>query len=162
MWRITALQKPDGGVRGVVVGDIFRRFVARTIAQQFRAKVEVATSPHQYALKTKAGCETVAHILQALTDFDGDATVVFVDGVGAFDLISRVSMMKGLRHAVDGESIIPFVRSLYGQPSTYHWEDDSGEVHSIPQGEGGEQGDPLMPLLFCLGQHPALGAVSAA
>ena len=74
--RITALQKPDGGVRGIVVGDIFRRFVARTIAQQFRAKVEVATSPHQHALKTKAGCETVAHILQALTDFDGDATVV--------------------------------------------------------------------------------------
>ena len=62
--RITALQKPDKGVRGIVVGDIFRRFVARTIAQQLRAKVEVATSPHQYALKTKAGCETVARIFQ--------------------------------------------------------------------------------------------------
>ena len=58
--------------------------------------------------------------------------MVSVDGVGAFDLISRVSMMKGLRHAVDGESIIPFVRSFYGQPSTYLWEDDAGEVHSIP------------------------------
>ena len=29
------------------------------------------------------------------------------------------------------------------------WEDDGGEVHTIPQGEGGEQGNPLMPLLFC-------------
>ena len=67
-----------------------------------------------------------------------------------------------LRQAVDGEKIIPFVRSFYGQPSTLLWEDDAGEVHSIPQGEGGEQGDPLMPLLFCLGQHPALAAVSAA
>ena len=28
----------------------------------------------------------------------------------------------------------------------------------IPQGEGGEQGDPLMPTLFSLGQHPALEA----
>ena len=28
----------------------------------------------------------------------------------------------------------------------------------IPQGEGGEQGDPLMPLLFSLGMHPALVA----
>ena len=60
--RIIALQKLDGAIRGSVVGDIFRRFVARTTAQQFRAKVEVATSPHQCALKTKAGCETVAHI----------------------------------------------------------------------------------------------------
>ena len=25
--RLTALQKPDGGVRGIVVGDIFRRLV---------------------------------------------------------------------------------------------------------------------------------------
>ena len=33
-------------------------------------------------------------------------------------------------------------------------------VHQIDQGEGGEQGDPLMPLLFCIGQHPALAAVA--
>ena len=33
--RMTALAKPDGGVRGIVVGDVFRRVVARTIAQQF-------------------------------------------------------------------------------------------------------------------------------
>ena len=32
--RMTALQKPDGGVRGIVVGDV-RRLVARTLAQQF-------------------------------------------------------------------------------------------------------------------------------
>ena len=70
------------------------------------------------------------------------------------------NMMKGLRHAVDGERIIPFVRSFYGQPSTHFWEDDAREVHSIPQGESGEQGDPLMPPLYCLGQHPALAAVS--
>ena len=27
--RLTALRKPDGGVRGIVVGDVFRRVVAR-------------------------------------------------------------------------------------------------------------------------------------
>ena len=32
-------------------------------------------------------------------------------------------------------------------------------VHNIAQGEGGEQGDPVMPLLFSLGQHAALMAV---
>ena len=31
----------------------------------------------------------------------------------------------------------------------------------IPQGEGGEQGDPLMPALFSLGQHAALEAIAA-
>ena len=159
--RMIALQKPDGGVRGIVVGDVFRRAVARTIAQQYVAKVEVATTPHQYALRTKAGCETVAHILQVLTDLDPNATVVSVDGIGAYDLISRNSMLRGVRHMADGEQLLPFVRAMYGQPSTHLWEDDSGEVHTIPQGEGGEQGDPLMPLLFCLGQHPVVTAVRA-
>ena len=70
--------------------------------------------------------------------------------------------MKGVRRLVDGEQILLFVRAFYGQPTTYLWEDDVGEVHIIPQGEGGEQGDPLMPLLFCLVQHPALAAVSAS
>ena len=91
---------------------------ARTIAQQYTAKAEVATAPHQYALKTMAGCETIAHILQVLTELDENATVVSVDGIGAFDLISRNSMMRGLRHMVDGEKILPFVRAFYGKPSS--------------------------------------------
>ena len=110
--RLMALKKPDGGVRGIVVGDVMRRVVARTIAQQVADRVEEATSPHQYALKTKAGCETVAHILQALTDADPNATVVSVDGIGAFDLISRNAMMKGVKRLVDGEQILPFVRAF--------------------------------------------------
>ena len=68
--RLTALSKPDGGVRGIVVGDILRRMVARTMARQISKKVEVATAPFQYAVSTKAGCECVAHILQTVTDLD--------------------------------------------------------------------------------------------
>ena len=48
---------------------------------------------------------------------------------------------------------------FYGTPSRYLWEDDAGTTHTIVQGEGGEQGDAMMPLLFALGQHPALEAV---
>ena len=34
MERLTALSKPYGGVRGIVAGDVFRKLVARTMAQQ--------------------------------------------------------------------------------------------------------------------------------
>ena len=81
----------------------------------------------------------MAHILQV--ELDEEATVVS-DGIGAFDLISRNAMMSGLRFMVDGDRLLPFVRAFYGQTSSYLWEDDVGEVHSIPQGEGSEQGDP--------------------
>ena len=43
----------------------------------------------------------------------------------------------------------------------YLWQDDFGEAHTVHQGEGGEQGDPVMPLLFSLGQHSALEAVNS-
>ena len=49
---------------------------------------------------------------------------------------------------VDGDRMLPFVRAFHGQLPL--WEDDVGEVHSIPRRRG-EQGDHLMPLLFCFG-----------
>ena len=68
MGRVTALTKPDGGVRGIVVGKLFKRFIARTIAQEIGKTVQSATAPYQYALKTKAGTECVFHILQTLVE----------------------------------------------------------------------------------------------
>ena len=61
MGRMTAL----GGIRGIVVGDFIRRLVARTLAQQLNPAIEQATSPFQFALTTKSGCECIAHIAQA-------------------------------------------------------------------------------------------------
>ena len=48
---------------------------------------------------------------------------------------------------------------FYGQQSQYVWHDAQGHAHVITQAEGGEQGDPLMPALFALGQRPALREV---
>ena len=53
------------------------------------------------------------------------------------------------------------IRQFYGSPSTFLWDDDFGEVHHVHQGEGGEQGDPLMPMLFSLGHLRALVAVQS-
>ena len=98
-------------------------------------------------------------MLQALTELDPRATIMSIDGVGAFDLISRKSMLEALMEMESGSQVLPFVRMFYGSHSTYFWEDEAGVVHTVEQGEGGEQGDVLMPLLFSLGQHAALKAV---
>ena len=89
MGRLTALSKPDGGVRGIVAGDVVRRLVARTMSQQLSPAVERATSPCQYAMTTRAGCECVAHVLQGLTEIDPQVKVTSIDGLGAYDMISR-------------------------------------------------------------------------
>ena len=50
-------------------------------------KVEKATAPFQYALSTRAGCECIAHAIQAMTDANPQCTVLSVDGIGAHDTI---------------------------------------------------------------------------
>ena len=84
--RMTTLQKPNGVVRGIT-----NNF------QQFSPVVERATVPFHYALSTKSGGECIVHALQALTDLDERATVLSIDGIGAFDLIPG------------GDSALPFV-----------------------------------------------------
>ena len=157
--RLIAVRKPAGGVRGIIVGDFLRRFGARTLAQQFAPVFDQATRPHQYALATRAGTEALAHSPQLECGLDPSLLVLSVDGVGAYDLISRGAMLQALRNTGDAAAVLPFVRLFYGQPSTFLWQDDAGSVHSIAQAEGGEQGDPLMQALFALGMAPVLEAV---
>ena len=126
------------------------------LAQQLSPAVERATSPFQYAMTTRAGCECVARALQGLTEIDPEATVTSTDGLRAFDMISRGAMLQGLRR-VSGAAL-PFTRMFYGRSSEYLWEMDDGQVLRILQGDGGDQGDPMMPLLYSLGQHGALEA----
>ena len=138
--RLTALSKPDGGVWGIVAGDVIRRLVGRTIAQQLSKAVETATAPNQYVLSTRAGCECVAHILHGITEAKPDATITSVDGVSAYDSISREAMLTGLVNVEGGRAALPFVRMFHGRRSEFLWEDDSGTV------------------LFAVGQHQALEA----
>ena len=144
MGRMTAVRKANGGVRGIVVGDVVRRLVVRTMAQQLAPQVESATARFQYALSTRAGSECVAHVIQGLSEWNQRLRPDF-------------EVLDGLcTHC--GRKTIPFVRMFYGSPSTYVWEDAEEVEHSILHGEGGEQGDFLMPLLYTLGQHGALEA----
>ena len=157
--RLTALRKPNGGVRGIVVGDVIRRVVARTLAQQLGPAVEGATALFQYALSTKASCECVSHVVQALTEADPETTAVSIDGVSAFDLISLEAMLEGLMRVDGGSAALPFVRLFYGRLSQYLWEDSTGTTHTVHQGEDVEQGDPLMPFLYSVANR-ALEAIS--
>ena len=42
-------------------------------------------------------------------------------------------------------------------PSQNWWENEVGVVHEVGQGEGGQQRDAMMPLLFAFGQHGGFG-----
>ena len=158
--RMTALKKRDGRARGIVTGCAFRRLVCKAIARQSASAFRDATAPFQFALQTRAGMDALVHAIRALTDANTELVVLSLDGIGAFDHVRRAAFLKALRDDPTLSSLLPLVKALYTNASTYLWTDDRGEVHEVTQGEGGEQGDPLMPALFALGQHSALQAAA--
>ena len=66
--RIVALRKPTGRLRALVVGDVFRRLVARALAQHFAAALQDACMPYQFGLSTRAGTEALYKLLQVATE----------------------------------------------------------------------------------------------
>ena len=49
--------------------------------------------------------KSIAHVVQALTDHNAETTVLSIDGVGAFDLISRRAMMEALHRMATSSSL---------------------------------------------------------
>ena len=84
-----------------------------------------------------------------MSDADPHATILSVDGISAYDSISRVATLRGLQQMEGGDALLPFVSQFYGSPMRSH------------RAKEGEQGDALMPALFSLGQHSALEAIQA-
>ena len=158
--RLTALAKPDGGVRGIATGSSVRRLVARTLAKQFTKVFQSECAPFQYALSTRAGTDCIGHMVRAATDNDPSLTLLSVDGIGSYDHIFRSSMLGRLLEMPRARALLPFVRMSYAQPSQCSWVDEEGRHRIINQAEGGEQGDPLMPLLFSIGIQQALEEVA--
>ena len=70
-------------------------------------------------------------------------------------------MLRALARTPTAHRLLPFVMLAYGQQSRYLWRDDEGTCHEVLQGEGGEQGDALMPALFSLGLADALREAQA-
>ena len=80
-----------------------------------------------------------------LSNLDPGATVLSVDGVGAFDLISRGAMLQGLRGVEGGEAALPFVSLFYSSSCEGFWTVQSKNSHLRC---GGHQNHPAKHCLL--------------
>ena len=89
--------------RGIFVSDVLR-----TLAQQFAKVGEVATAPFQYAPAFRQG---------ASAELD-ELAILSADGVWAFNLVSRNTMMQGFLHMEGGDKLFLFICQFHSSPST--------------------------------------------
>ena len=87
-------------MRGLVISDVFRRFVSKAIAFELAPAFHAATAPFQYALSTRADAEAAARVLSVLLEDGPTKTLLSVDGVGAYDHISRQAMLAGVTYRI--------------------------------------------------------------
>ena len=73
-------KKQKGGIHGLVIGDVFRRLVARSLAQLYATQIQAACRPWQFALPTRVGTEAVIKTLATSTELDHRQTILYVDG----------------------------------------------------------------------------------
>ena len=160
--RLTALLKPNGRIRGISSGDTFRRLVSKTIARQKQTILRKLVEPFNFGLCHRGGTDALVHLIRFLLDEDPTRVLLSIDGVGAFDHVCRARIFEELRAHDELRDLIPFVTMWYGTASLFYWRDQNGTTHEIRQGDGGEQGDALMPGLFCLAMRRALINIQAS
>ena len=137
--NLTALQKSDGGVRPIAVGNTLRRLVSKVAGSKIMGEMGMLLSPQQLGYGVKGGGEAAVHAAKLyLRDLDHTKN--------AFNSIRRDKMLKAVQELAP--SLFHFVYSAYSSPSTLFWADKT-----LQSAEGVQQGDPLGPLLFCLTIH---------
>jgi len=153
--RLTAIAKPDGGVRPIAVGVILRKLMGQALADITAPHLPDILRPHQFGVGIQGGAENVVQGLRLLRALNPTNAVVSIDFANAFNTIDRNAILSEVN------SKCPLLENwfgmCYGKPSKLLVRGR----HPIMSERGVQQGDPLGPLFFALGLQPALSKAAA-
>jgi hypothetical protein len=157
---LIGLQKPDGSLRPIAVGETLRRLTAKVLAT--RVSVEAASTlgrRGQLGVAVKGGAEAAVHlarrVLARMEVAEEPAALIKIDFKNAFNAIDRGAVLAAV--ALDFPVLLPWAVACYGAPSSLVL-GAGAEARFIASRCGVQQGDPLGPLFFSL----ALSRVSLA
>ena len=148
--RLIALSKKDGGIRPIVVGQVFRRLASTLVALYASKKLSSKLAPIQLGVGVSRGVEAAVHAVRRYAQHLGpDDVIVKLDFKNAFNSVRRDTVLESVHLAAP--EIYNYISVSYSKISSLSFGD-----HTIDSAEGVQQGDPLGPLLFCIAIHPIL------
>ena len=151
-----ALEKPEGGVRPIAVGSVFRRLPAKIAAQYASTQLQAELAPAQVGVGTRGGCESAVHALRqyatATACPDSPCIIVKCDIKNAFNSVHRTTVLDAVFSRCP--EIFPMAFQSYSASTPlYH------NTSLITSESGVQQGDPLGPLLFSLAIDPIIQSI---
>ena len=156
--RLIALDRGDGRIRPVAVGECLRRLAASCLVRAHRPDIEHRCLRANNLAFSNDGCNVGIKTVQTLLQANPEWLCVETDLANAFQRASREDMLAEL-YADDGlRDLVPLFLSLYSGSSNLFY----AEVAMLLSREGSQQGCPLGTLLFVLSTAAAVEDVIAA
>ena len=94
--NLTALMKPDGGVRPIVAGLVFRRLAAKCVMRKLRSFCEKEFRPLQMGVGTPKGCEAAVHATRAYVESESvqDQVLLKIDFKNSINVSANRHIQK--------------------------------------------------------------------
>jgi hypothetical protein len=148
---LCALNKKDGGIRPIAIGNCLRRLTSKLACFQSRNIVNSYLSPHQLGVTTKLGCEAAIHTTRTFVNNDQNRGKVLLklDFKNAFNSVERDCILKEVQ--CHTPLLYPYLYQCYRNPSTLFFGN-----HLISSSVGAQQGDPCGPMIFSLAIQPMI------
>jgi hypothetical protein len=153
--RLIGLEKPDGGVRPIAIGDLISRVAMKAILiTSYRPNMLL---PFQLGVNSPGGVEPAIFLLHEAIIGPNEANfqqLASIDLANAFNSVDRASIAASI--ATFAPTFYKAAAWAYNDPSILVMEDGL----AIASAKGVRQGDPLGPLFFSLAFRPTLEALA--
>ena len=146
---LCALRKPDGGIRPIAVGSLYRRLAAKIAAKYAANKLKAELSPIQLGIGISGGCESAVHAARqyiCLTNSNSDDVILKVDVKNAYNSIHRCVVLKEIKERCP--EIYPLAYQSYSESTPLY----IGETMIVTNRS--TAGRPLGPIGICFGYRP--------
>jgi hypothetical protein len=153
---LTALNKKDGGVRPIAVGNVYRRLVSKIACSKVADKLVEKFQPHQLGFGIRSGAEAGGHTARRFFNFNHTELTVFlkVDFLNAFNMVRRDRVLSEVNDHVP--ELYSYLHQCYRHHSYLFYQENL-----IFSQRGVQQGDPLGPALFSLVIQPIVNSMKS-
>jgi hypothetical protein len=157
--RLIALQKPNGGVRPIAIGEVWARLVAMC-AMSACPHIGLGLAPLQVGVGVRGGAQCLGHAVRAGILAHPEDVTLQLDCKNAFNSLCRATMLRAV--AERAPQLFRFALWMYKHASQLWLPEAPPDRGPLWSRSGVRQGDPCGPLFFALAIQSVLEEVQCS